>query len=142
MKNVIKLSVISQSEAQGHAILKVQNGFVIMRGNDEGEHNLTCGNCDEVLAINVFHQQIRNIVFVCNRCGKHNIIRSDWNTYVFKYLKEEIDYPVLFVGLILSLLLIIDADFSTFKKILLTIIIFILSLFYKSLIQIFEEKKY
>ncbi|MCR4274915.1 MAG: hypothetical protein NUW02_02595 [Candidatus Campbellbacteria bacterium] len=139
MKNIIKLSVISEVDAQSHAILKVQEGSVIMRGGDEDGYDFECGNCNEVLATNVFHQQIRNIVLICNRCGKHNIIRFDWSVYIFKYFREEINYSAVLVGLILALSVSIYTDFSVLTKIVITVVTVVLSLFYKTLVQIFQE---
>lgn len=140
MKNVIKLSVISEADARGHAILKVKNGSLVIRGNDVDGYTFECGGCAEVLAKDIFREQIRNIVFACNKCGRYNIIRFDWSVYILKYLREEVDYPVAIVGLISILLVSIYTDFGVGMKIFVNVLIFILSLFYKNFIQVFQEK--
>lgn len=141
MKNIIKLSIISETESKNHAVLKVANGLIVMRGNEFDGYDFECGGCQEVLVKDAFYQQIRNIVFVCNKCGKFNLIKFDWKVYVLVYIKEKVDVAALAVGFLLTLIVSSNQNNSTQTKIFLDILIFILSLNYKFLVQVFQEKQ-
>ena len=111
-----------------------------MKGNDLNGYDFECGNCEKILATGLFHQQIRNIVFVCEKCGNHSIIKFDWKVYILKYIREKIDYSALAVGFFL-MLVISTINISNQTKLFLDIAIFIISLNYKYLIQVFQETK-
>lgn len=140
MKSIIKLSVIAKADAQGHAILKVQSGSILFRGNEIRGYDFACGNCDEILATGIFYGHIRNIVLVCNKCSEHNIVKFDWSLYVLKYLRERISYPAVFAGIFLMLMVSVYPNFSIETKIFVSLLLFVLSLYYKDLIQVFQEK--
>lgn len=137
MKNIIKLSIISNVGDKNYAIL-IMKDFTI-KGNNTNGYDFECGNCSKILATNASYEQIRNVILLC-KCGKHNIVKLNWKDYIFKYIKEEINYVVVIIGFFLMFIVSTNANIPSEIKVFIDITIFFLSFYYKSLVQIFQEK--
>lgn len=47
-------------------------GTVVMKGLDESNPDLCCGNCAATLVSGTPEKTIHNVVFKCNGCGTYN----------------------------------------------------------------------
>lgn len=139
MRKIIKLTTISEEDAKGHTIMKLEKGNIFITGNDKNGYDFKCGNCEETLAKNIFHEQIKNIVFICNSCKQYNIIKIDWKIYLLKQVKEKTNYPAIIIGFLLIIFIATKNDIPLVIKIVINILIFIISLNYKYLVHIFQE---
>jgi hypothetical protein len=140
MKKIIKLSIILEPNVKDYATLRVKEGTVIINGNDINGYDFECGNCDGILAKKISYKQILNIVLFCNNCKKYNVVKHNWESYVFNYINEKINYFAIIVGFILMLVVSINTNIPIETKTFANIIIFLLAFNYKSLEQVFREK--
>lgn len=68
------------------------------------------------------------------------MIKSDWKIYVLKYIKEEVNYVAVTIGLFLMIFVSTSVNLPIETKVFIDISIFIISLNYKYLVQVFQEK--
>ena len=71
-----KTTIIPKPKAGTRTVLAAKVSPII-----KGEDDMTylCGNCDTLLAANVFFGQIKNIVFKCPRCRLFSELTSDYH---------------------------------------------------------------
>jgi DNA-directed RNA polymerase subunit RPC12/RpoP len=70
-RKTIKLNTITPQQAKNSTVL-AGNGksSVVFRG--DGNLDYICGKCESIVAEGVAENQIKDVVFKCNKCGSYN----------------------------------------------------------------------
>ena len=73
---IVKAKKIPKPEENSEAVFRLKEGTPyfgpFIRGS--GSTTYTCELCGTVLVENVYHGKIRNLVFLCPKCGSYNKI--------------------------------------------------------------------
>lgn len=97
----IKLLVIPKPEEGTRAVIVFKKPEGKIKGKGIGDTSLLCGQCDVAIAQNIADEMIKNIVICCGSCGAYNEIPMDWNRFRFVEIKEQLQWPLFFFGIVL-----------------------------------------